>query len=373
MEATVTYASRFTFHESPLPIRLLDLGIVSPLRSQTVYHAAAYAMTEESPDTVILVSPDAPYVCAGYHQEVEKEIDLETCRAHGLPVYRREVGGGAVYLDEDQLFVQWVFHRHHLPADLESRFELFIRPLVATYRALGVPAVFRPANDVQVAGKKIGGTGAAQIGGAEVLVGSLMFDFDRQSMARVLKVSSEKMRDKIAESLEAYMTTLREQLGRPPDRQAVKALYLRECAAALGAELQPGAWQAAEEAAALTLDARLASEEWLHEGGGLRRVGVKIAEGVQVVEGLRKAPGGLIRATVRLLDGCVDDLSFSGDFALLPASALAPLAEALRGAAPQREALISRLHAVYLALAVQSPGVGPADFAEAVLAATSAP
>jgi lipoate-protein ligase A len=355
------------------PLRLIVAGPVSPLRSQTIYHAVAHAMTGDTPDTIILVSPSSPYVCIGFHQEVDREVDTAYCRAHNLPVVRREVGGGAVYLDGDQLFTQWIFRGGRLPARLEERFELYVQPLIATYHDVGVEAYFRPINDVHVAGRKIGGTGAAGIGDAEVVVGSFMFDFDKAAMAKVLKVASEKMRDKIAESLEAYMTTLREQLGRPPDRQAVKALYLRECAAALGAELQPGAWQAAEEAAALTLDARLASEEWLHEGGGLRRVGVKIAEGVQVVEGLRKAPGGLIRATVRLLDGCVDDLSFSGDFALLPASALAPLAEALRGAAPQREALISRLHAVYLALAVQSPGVGPADFAEAVLAATSAP
>jgi lipoate-protein ligase A len=76
-------------------IRLLDLGDVAPLRSQTVYHAIAYAMTEQSPDTIILVSPTQPYVCVGYHQDLEKEVDLAYCQAHGLPVVRREVGGGA--------------------------------------------------------------------------------------------------------------------------------------------------------------------------------------------------------------------------------------------------------------------------------------
>jgi lipoate---protein ligase len=362
-----SHISRTTFHAFRPPLRLLDLGFVSPLRSQTVYHAVAYAMTDESPDTIILVSPSAPYVCAGYHQELEKEIDLDYCRARGLPVYRREVGGGAVYLDGDQLFVQWVIHRDLLPSDLESQFDLYIRPLVATYRALGVPAVHRPVNDIQVAGRKIGGTGAASIGAAGVLVGSLMFDFDRQTMARVLKVSSEKMRDKIVESLETYMTTLQEQLGRPADREAVKAIYLRECAVSLGAEIVPGEWTAAEEAAAAELDLRFDSPDWLHAGAGLRRLGVKISEGVQVVEGLRKAPGGLIRATVRLADGRVDDVVFSGDFALLPAAALDGLAECLLGAKPRREALLPRLIGVYEALAIQSPGVSPQDFTEAVL------
>ena len=102
-------------------IRLLDLGTVSALRSQTVYHAVAHAMTEDTPDTIILVSPAEPYVCIGYHQELEKEVDLDYCRAHGLPVYRREVGGGAVYLDDGQLFAQWIFQQGQMPAAIDAK------------------------------------------------------------------------------------------------------------------------------------------------------------------------------------------------------------------------------------------------------------
>jgi lipoate-protein ligase A len=162
-------------------VRLLYMEGVSPLRSQTVYHAVGYAMKEDTPDTIILVSPNAPYVCIGYHQDMEKEVDLEYCKARGLPVYRREVGGGAVYLDNGQLFTQWIFHKENLPASLEARFKLYIDPLVATYQALGIDATHRPVNDVHVNGKKIGGTGAAQIGSAEVVVGSLarsLYDHD---------------------------------------------------------------------------------------------------------------------------------------------------------------------------------------------------
>src|SRR5512147_2824077 len=231
-------------------IRLLYMEGVSPLRSQTVYHAVGYAMREDTPDTIILVSPSDPYVCIGYHQDIEKEVDLEYCAAHRLPVYRREVGGGAVYLDSGQLFTQWIFHRENLPASLEERFKLYIDPLVATYQALGINATHRPINDVHVNGKKIGGTGAAQMGIAEILVGSLMYTFDKKTMSQVLKVPSEKMRDKIFESLEAYMTTMTEQLGSMPDRVMVTDLYIKKVAEALGAEIYEGEWTAEEEAMA---------------------------------------------------------------------------------------------------------------------------
>ena len=113
-------------------IRLLYMEGVSPLRSQTVYHAVGYAMKESTPNTIIMVSPNAPYVCVGYHQDIQKEVDLDYCTAHNLPVYRREVGGGAVYLDNGQLFTQWIFHKEDLPATLEERFKLYIDPLVDT-------------------------------------------------------------------------------------------------------------------------------------------------------------------------------------------------------------------------------------------------
>ena len=115
-------------------IRLLDLDTVPALRSQTVYHAVAYAMTSQTPDTIILVSPAEPYVCIGYHQELDKEVDIAYCQAHGLPVFRREVGGGAVYLDYGQIFSQWVFQPGQLPASIDERFRIYVNPLVDTTR-----------------------------------------------------------------------------------------------------------------------------------------------------------------------------------------------------------------------------------------------
>lgn len=347
----------------------MDAGAVPAVRSQTIYHAAARAMGPETPDTIIVVSPSEPYVCVGFHQDLEQEVDLAYCAEHGLPVLRREVGGGAVYLDSGQVFLQWVFHEASLPARLEDQFEAYVRPLVETYRALGIAAELRPVNDVHVAGKKIGGTGAAQIGTARVLVGSLMFDFDKATMARVLKVPSEKMRDKIVASLEGYMTTMREQLPELPPREDVVALYVERAAAALDAEIVPGAWTGEEEAVARRLDEAFLTPEWLEPRGRRRRDAVKIHEDVHVVEGAFKAPGGLVRVTATLHDHRIDDLALSGDFTLLPASGLAALEEAVLGAAVEREGLTRTLEAVYRDLDLRSPGLEPAHLAEAIVTA----
>ena len=348
------------------PIRLVDLGTVPPVRSQTCYHAAAGVLGPESPNTIIVVRPSAPYVCIGFHQDVDREVDREYCRARGLPVYRREVGGGAVYLDGDQVFIQWVFHPASLPAGVEERFRLYIEPLVLTYRALGIEADHRPVNDIQVRGKKIGGTGAARIGNAEVVVGSLIFDFDKATMARVLKVSSEKMRDKVYQGLQQYMTTIRDELGGIPDRRGLQALYLSQCSHVLDAEIVPGAWTGEEEARAREMDRTFGSSDWLEQKGAARRPGVKIHEDVQIVESTLKAPGGLIRITARMRSGRIDDVSISGDFTILPRTAVPAIELALRGILPDGGAVLKTIEEKYRALAVQSPGLSPEHWAEAV-------
>jgi lipoate-protein ligase A len=352
------------------PIRLLDLGTVSPLRSQTIYHAVGYALTEGAPDTILLVSPDAPYVSIGRHQDAEREVDLAYCAERGYPVLRREVGGGAVYLDGNQLFTQWIFDAAHLPATVESRFALYCETLVRTYRKLGIAAEYRPVNDIHVAGRKIGGTGAARMDRAEVLVGSLMFDFDVATMARVLKVPSEKFRDKVIQSLADYMTTMRRELGAPPPRETVVAAYLAVCSEVLGRAIVPGELRADEVALAEALDRRFASREWLEEGGGLRRVGVKIHEGVRLAEGTHKTPGGLIRCVARVRDDRLDDVAFSGDFTARPASMPEELAELLVGCELREPALLERVEEYYGRTRPAIPGVAPADWVAAVMAAT---
>jgi lipoate-protein ligase A len=355
------------------PVRLVDCGAVPALRSQTVFHAAAYAMEPDTPDTILLVAPSEPYVSLGFHQDADREVDLERCRELGLSVIRREVGGGAVYLDGDQLFCQWIFQPGQLPARLEDRFALYARPLVETYRALDVEAEYRPINDIHVKGRKIGGTGAALIGEADVVVGSLMFDFDVDLMAQVLRVPSEKFRDKVHQSLRDYMTTMRRELGTAPHRDTVVASYADACARALGREVVPGELTPREEDMARELDERFGSEAWLFAAGGMRKHGVKIHEDVHVREGVHKAPGGLIRVIARLRAEHIDDIAITGDFTLQPGTVVPELERELIGTPLMRGTVLERIERFYGRLDPQSPGVTPEDWTEAILKLSEPP
>jgi len=93
-----------------------------------------------------------------------------------------------------------------------------LQPVADAYIDLGVPARYRPVNDVITAtGRKISGTGAAIIGDYVVLVGSLIADFDYETTAHVLRVPDEKFRDKVFKSMRENLTTLKREIGRVPE------------------------------------------------------------------------------------------------------------------------------------------------------------
>ena len=131
-------------------MKLYRLETVSWQDSQLLYHA----LPRVGREGVILCSPATPYVCIGYHQELEKEVDLDYCQAHDLPVFRREVGGGAVYLDGNQIFYQIVLHRDHPLAqgDKTAFYRRLLEPVAPAYNDLGVPARYRPVNDIVTCG-----------------------------------------------------------------------------------------------------------------------------------------------------------------------------------------------------------------------------
>ena len=88
--------------------------------------------------------------------------------------------------------------------------------------------------------------------------------------------------------------------------------------------------------------------------------------------GAFKAPGGLIRVMARLHDHRIDDISLSGDFTMLPALAVGALEQSLRGVEVREGPAQARIEDVYRSLGVQSPGVTPDHFVQAILAAAGA-
>jgi lipoate-protein ligase A len=331
--------------------------------SQLLYHAQPRLNREG----LNLLSPGSPYFCLGYFQDVEQEVDVDFCRENGIPIFRREVGGGAVYLDGEQLFYQLVIHRDNplTPAGKDAFYRKFLQAPIEAYRALGIPAEYKPVNDILANGRKISGNGVAEIGEYVVFVGNLIVDFDYEMMSRVLRVPDEKFRDKVYKTLHDNLSTVKRELGSAPSHEELWDLLAAKFAEVLGPlEVQTTVddeWRAKAD----ELAAQFLTDEWLYQK---RRPSadraVRIRAGVEVKHKMHKATGGLIRATTEVQEGTIAAVSISGDFFFFPKEKLVEMETALAGVSVgEAEQAIAEFYAEH---GVESPGVTPADFAQVI-------
>jgi lipoate---protein ligase len=272
-----------------------------------------------------------------YHQDARQEVDLDFCQAHGIPVFRREAGGGAVYLDGNQLFFQVVLRRDSplVPLNKESFYRRFLQPVIDVYRRIGIPARYQPINDILTGTKKISGSGAGEIADCIVFVGNLIIDFDYETMSRVLRLPDEKFRDRVQDTMEANLSTIRRELGQNEagkrSESALNALMVEEFQKILGA-LQPREMDDELASKMEELGRVMTSEEWLYRRGrpadGRE---VRIRSGVNLFHRVRKATGGLIRADFEIRDGAYQDVCLSGEWLCHPREVVKALESKLAG------------------------------------------
>ncbi len=318
--------------------RFIDLGPQDMYTIHSVYEAIArYVGKGVVPNTVEFCYPAYPYVCIGVHQILDLEVDVDYCFKNGIPFIRRQVGGGAVYLDSGQQFYHVVVGEDHELArrPVDKFYEAILRSVVKFYRSYGLNASYKPINDVVIDGRKASGNGAAKIHGSMVLIGNVILNFNVEAMARILRVPSEKFRDKLISNMREWVTSLRRELGYIPDRREVKE-RLRECfERALGVRLVDSELTREELNYMEKLREKYSSPKWLHMKTLPRREllesrKVKIREGHYIVQvdykGLK-----LVRILAEVVDDRIEDIILSGDFFVEPYQALDELEEALKG------------------------------------------
>jgi lipoate-protein ligase A len=276
--------------------------------------------------------PAEPYVCLGYHRRLE-ELDLDTCRALGLPVLRRQIGGGPVYLDSDQLFFQLSLPVAEAPAAVSRLYAKLLEPAATALRWLGVGAHVASTNDIVADGRKVSGTGAGQIGEGVVVVGNVMFAFPHERMAAVLRLPDEDMRAECLRLMRSHVAPL-PQL----DEQALKRALQRAYACALGRVAHASELREREIQAIAGWEQRLADPSWiagppLPEPAGRQ---VKVRAGVWVFDGAEARLR--VRATVeegRITFARVEAPDLNGR--------ATAISSALVGVAADRKAILARL------------------------------
>lgn len=327
-----------------------------------------HALARLGLDGLVLVEPKQQFVSVGFFDDTDAAVDVDACLRRGLPVVRREIGGGPVLLGPGQVFYHLVLPRDHpaLPANLGDMYRILSAPVIEAYRSFGVEVAFRPINDlVTREGRKITGQGAADIEDRFCFVGAVLRHFDGALMASVLRVPDEKLRNQLHRAIDDNVSSILRETGIEPSTNAVIAA-LADAFAGIFGPLQPRPIPPRVHRLAVQMASQLQSPDVLFAPRSRRHTTTKIREGVSLHHNIHKAPGGLIRAAVTVSEGVIVDLELAGDFTFIPRGAFGAVKEALTGLAFDTDVVAHAIGDAFRRNDVECPGVTPVDFASAI-------
>jgi len=344
--------------------RLFDPGPLTVAENMALDKVILNARSANlAPNTVRYLQFSPHCAMVGYHQSVELEIEEEYCRQHGIEINRRITGGGNLYWDESQLGWEIVAPKDTpgIPKRLEDMYRLMCESVVLGLDKLGVKAEFRPKNDIEVGGRKISGTGGTEIGDAFLYQGTLLTDFDVDTMISCLKLPIKKLEDKQVDSFKQRVTCLKEVLGYLPPMKQIKTALSEGISEVLGITMEPGGLTAAEEKAFEKELPNFQSEEWIR---GLRIMPQE--NDLSISE--HKTPGGLIRVSLRLDRNrqVIKSAFITGDFFAYPERSIMDLEAALKNSSCRPADVSNTVRQFFTDNEVNIPGVDVDDFYHAL-------
>jgi len=265
--------------QQPAPIwRLIDTGPLDGPSNMALDEALLSCFDPRHSLPVLrLYGWDPPALSVGRYQDAGAALDLELCRADGIPVVRRMTGGGII-LHARELTYSIVCSPEQAgqASGVKDGFRRLCGFLLGGYRRLGLEAGFAsdltPAGerlgqrtafcfagkeefDVLVAGRKIGGNAQRRMRGVILQHGSIPLESRVRDALRYLK-------EPAPEAAEAASLA---ELGLRPGLSQLKGVLIDSFQELLGVRLVPHRLSAAEMEAA----ARLEKEKYRCEGWNL--------------------------------------------------------------------------------------------------------
>jgi lipoate-protein ligase A len=248
------------------PARWIALGTVEPIELHASYAGLAEAQTADAAPLVVW-GRARPHLCLGQSQglcEVSDGLDV--------PVVRRPLGGGAVWVDEHQLSYALVAPLGLAPRRHQEWYEWALAPAIATFRAFGL-ALDRHGEDLWLAGRKMAGSGAATIGPCAVVASSFLLRFPHRRFADAVASPSELFRVALRVALGDAMTDWASHAA-PPHEQAIAEAFRASLRAGLG-------WDARDSS--IEPDERTAIAGWRDELAAPIEIGrPRVAGGVKL-------------------------------------------------------------------------------------------
>jgi lipoate-protein ligase A len=285
--------------------RFLDVGLLPPQRLHASYAGIAEAANPDS-EPVLLWARAPAHLSLGQSQSAACELVANP----GVPVVRRPLGGGMVWIDEQQCIYVFITPLRHAPRQPGEWAAWGLQPAITTFQAFGLD-VERRGEDLWLGDRKIAGSGSATLGACAVFASSFLLDFPRRRFADCV-AGSAGFREWLDVGLAATLTDWAAHAP-VPDRAGLRAHFVAAAEEAFGWRLQADVVGAEESAAISAAETEIADDEG---DAGRRSVsgGIKLNRESRLVEQRRGSclvrelvvRGMVARRAVMVLDqgGC---------------------------------------------------------------------
>jgi lipoate-protein ligase A len=291
-------------------MKFFNLGKLNWKQTQLIYHALAYKNIE----SLVLNSPNESFICVGLPQDPRDELDINYCKKNNISIFRREIGGGTVFLDDNQIFYNLILNRNNpiVPHFPERFFQKFLQPVLQTYHELGISAEFRPLCDLIVNEKKISGNGGGEVGECKVLAGNILLDFNYEGMARAIS-SPDSLRRKFLEMMHKNITTVKKELNIIPKNEEICSILVSKFEDIIG-PLTEGKVDSEITKKMLELDKQYSSDKWLYQRG-TKQIGreIKVREGVFLFQNTFDTNDGNYSVTCEIEKNLIKKVTFTND------------------------------------------------------------
>ncbi|MGV9170007.1 MAG: lipoate--protein ligase family protein [Promethearchaeia archaeon] len=248
-------------------IRFLDLEVHSAYENMAIDEAVLGSIAKgKSLPTLRFYRWRPSAVSIGIFQSLSDEVDTAYCNKTGVDYVRRMTGGGAVYHDyEGEITYSIIIPKDHrlYEDDILKSYRQICKGIIRSLQILGIDAEFKPINDVVTNGRKISGNAQTRRQSCLLQHGTTLLDLDVATMFSVLRVSEEKISDKMIAGVHDRVTSVRRELQSQTGIEEMRDALEQGFSEALNLEFISGALTMEEwETAHRLSEEKYSSSEW---------------------------------------------------------------------------------------------------------------
>jgi lipoyl(octanoyl) transferase len=217
----------------------------------------------KTPPIIRFYGWDPASLSIGYFQKIEKEIDMEAVKRHGLGFVRRPTGGRGV-LHEHELTYSVIVSEEHpeMPQTVTEAYRVISEGVLRGFQNLGLEAYFAvPRTDEErnalksprsavcfdapswyelvVEGRKVAGSAQTRQKGVILQHGAILLDLDEDKLFSLFKYPNDRVKERMQKAFKTKAVAIKEISGRSVSMEEAKHAFKEGFEEGLNIELEP--------------------------------------------------------------------------------------------------------------------------------------